>query len=217
MISHKAVGKLLLVMGFCSLVVTLAPTRGGAAGDTFKESAELGKRTAKASEDVNRYVMQLDKTEQALSSVSHAQGIDLKKQYQSFSKELNSLEKAQINVTSDVDDMKSTGTDYFSSWDTSIAQISNSELKQASAERRVKVMKDHDDLAAALDGIETQLQPFMSNLHDLKAFLETDLSPANVDKAGEMIQKSQADAQALKGKIGGVQATLKQFLNEAPK
>ena len=72
-------------------------------------------------------------------------------------------------------------------------------------------------LAAALDDIETQLQPFMSNLHDLKAFLETDLSPANVDKAGEMIQKSQADAQALKGKIGGVQATLKQFLNEAPK
>jgi hypothetical protein len=217
MISHKAVGKLLLVMGFCSLVVTLAPTRAGAAGDTFKESAELGKRTAKTSEDVNRYVTQLDKTEQALSSVSHAQGIDLKKQYQSFSKELNSLEKAQINVTSDVDDMKSTGTDYFSSWDTSIAQISNSELKQASAERRVKVMKDHDDLAAALDDIETQLQPFMSNLHDLKAFLETDLSPANVDKAGEMIQKSQADAQALKGKIGGVQATLKQFLNEAPK
>ena len=217
MISHKAVGKLLLVMGFCSLVVTLAPTRAGAAGDTFKESAELGKRTAKTSEDVNRYVTQLDKTEQVLSSVSHAQGMDLKKQYQSFSKELNSLEKAQINVTSGVDDMKSTGTDYFSSWDTSIAQISNSELKQASAERRVKVMKDHDDLAAALDDIETQLQPFMSNLHDLKAFLETDLSPANVDKAGELIHKSQADAQALKDKIGGVQATLKQFLNEAPK
>jgi hypothetical protein len=217
MISHKAVGKLLLVMGLCSLVVTFAPTRTGAAGDTFKESAELGKRTAKTSEDVNKYVTQLGKTEQALSSVSHAQGMDLKKQYQSFSKELNSLEKAQINVTSDVDDMKSTGTDYFSSWDTSIAQISNSELKQASAERRVKVMKDHDDLAAALGDIETQLQPFMSNLHDLKAFLETDLSPANVDKAGEMIQKSQADAQALKGKIGGVQATLKQFLNEAPK
>jgi hypothetical protein len=217
MISHKAVGKLLLVMGFCSLVVTFAPTRAGAAGDTFKESAELGKRTAKTSEDVNKYVTQLDKTEQALSSVSHAQGMDLKKQYQSFSKELSGLEKAEITVTSDVDDMKSTGTDYFSSWDTSIAQISNSELKQASAERRVKVMKDHDDLAAALDDIETQLQPFMSNLHDLKAFLETDLSPANVDKAGEMIQKSQADAQALKSNIGGVQATLKQFLNEAPK
>jgi len=35
--------------------------------------------------------------------------------------------------------------------------------------------------------------------------------------AGEMFQKSQADAQALKDKIAGVQTTLKHFLNEAPK
>jgi len=32
-----------------------------------------------------------------------------------------------------------------------------------------------------------------------------------------MIQKSQSDALALKGKIAGIQTTLKQFLNEAPK
>jgi hypothetical protein len=197
--------------------MTYVTARPGAAGDTFKESAELAKRTAKTSEDVNKYVTQLDKTEQTLSSVSHAQGKDLKKQYQSFSKEVNNLEQAQINTTSDIDQMKSTGTEYFSSWDTSIAQMSNSELKQASVDRRVKVMKDHDDLDAALSDIGSQLQPFMSDLYDLKAFLETDLSPANIDKAGGMIQKSQTDAQALKDKIAGVQTTLKQFLNETPR
>ena len=57
----------------------------------------------------------------------------------------------------------------------------------------------------------------MSNLHDLKAFMETDLSSANIAKANGMIQKSQTDALALKGKIAGVQTTLKQFLSEAPK
>jgi hypothetical protein len=45
----------------------------------------------------------------------------------------------------------------------------------------------------------------------------TDLSTENVGKAAEMIQKSQAGAQALKDKIAGVQTTLKQFLTEAPK
>ena len=40
---------------------------------------------------------------------------------------------------------------------------------------------------------------------------------ANVSKASDTIQKSQADAQALKDKIAGVQTTLKQFLSEAPK
>jgi chromosome segregation ATPase len=205
------------MMGFFSLVLAFAPTRTDAAGDVFKNSAELGKRTAKTSEDVDKYVAQLDKTEQALSSVSQAQGSELKKHYESFSKELSSLEKAQTNATSDINEMKSTGAEYFSSWDTSITQMSNPELKQASAERRVKVMKDHDDLAAALSDIGGDLQPLMSNLHDLKAFLEADLSPANVDKASGMIQKSQADAQGLKGKIASVQTTLKQFLNESPK
>lgn len=206
-----------LVTGFCILGLSLATTPMRAAVDTFKQSAELGKRTAKTSDDVDKYVAQLDKTEQALSSVSQAQGKDLKKRYESFSREINSLEAAQKQATSDIDQMKSTGSEYFSAWDTSIAEISNPELKQASTERRSKIMKDHDDLAASLKDIESQLQPFMSNLHDLKAFMETELSPENVGKASAMIQKSQSDALALKGKIAGVQTTLKQFLNEAPK
>jgi chromosome segregation ATPase len=199
------------------LAVTFAAAQIGAGGDTFKQSGELGKRTAKTSKDVDRYVAQLDKTERALFSVRQAQGRDLRKRYESFSKEVNKLEETQKHTTSDIDEMKSMGTKYFSSWDASIAQMSNPELRQASMERRSKVMKDHDELAATLSDIGRQLQPFMSNLHDLKTFLAADLSPANVGKAGEMIQKSQDDGQALKDKIAGVQTTLKQFLSEAAK
>ena len=113
--------------------------------------------------------------------------------------------------------MKSTGAEYFAAWDTSIAQMSDQGLKQASAERRTKVMKDHEELAASLDDIGSQLPPFMSTLVDLKAFMGADLSSENVGKAVEMIQKSQAVAQTLKDKIAVVQTTLKQFLTEAPK
>lgn len=202
---------------FCSLAVTFAAARVGAARDTFKRSADLGKRTAKTSASVDKYVTQLGKTEQVLSLVSPAQDKDSKKRYESFSREVNKLEKAQKHATSDIDRMKSTGMEYFSSWDKSISQMSNPELRQASAERRSKIMKDHDELATALTDIAGQLQPFMSNLHDLKAFLGSDLSPANVDRASETIQNSQADARALKDKIAGVQTTLKLFLSEAPR
>jgi chromosome segregation ATPase len=216
MITYKPI-RWLLMMVCCSLVVTMAPSQVGAAGDTFKRSAELAKRTSRTSKDVDKYVAQLDKTEQALSSVSQAQGKDLKNRYESFSKEVDNLEKAQKHATTDIDEMKSTGAEYFAAWDTSIAEMSNPELKQASTERRSKVMKDHDELAATLGEIGSQLQPFMSNLHDLRAFMETDLSTVNVGKAHGMIQKSQDDAQALKEQIAGVQTTLKQFLSEAPK
>ena len=206
----------LLMAALCSLAVTSAAARVQPARDTFKRSAELGKRTAKTSAAVDKYVTQLDKTEQALSSVSPAQDKGSKKRYQSFSKEVNKLERAQKHATSDIDKMKSTGAEYFSSWDKSIAQMSNPELRQASSERRSKIVKDHEELATTLSDVGSQLQPFMSNLHDLRAFLGTDLSPANVGKASGMIQSSQADAQALKDRITGVQTTLKQFLSEAP-
>ncbi len=104
-----------MLTAFCSLAVTLAAARVGAGGDTFKQSGELGKRTAKTSKDIDRYVTQLDKTERALSSVSQAQGRDLRKRYESFSKEVDKLEEAQKHTTSDVDEMKSMGTKYFSS------------------------------------------------------------------------------------------------------
>ncbi len=212
MVKYKPIRGLLMT-AFCSLAVTLPVARAGATADTFKQSAELRKRTAKTSEDVDRYVTQLDKTELALSAVSQAQGQDVKKRYESFSKEVDRLERAQKHATADIDEMKSTGTEYFSSWDTSIAQMSNPELKQASAERRSKFMKDHNELTATLSDLGSRLQPFMSNLHDLKAFLGADLSPANVGKASGIIQKSQADAQALKDKIAGLQTTLRQFLS----
>jgi hypothetical protein len=78
-------------------------------------------------------------------------------------------------------------------------------------------MTDHHELANALSEIGLQLQPFMSKLRDLKAFLGADLSPTHVGKASEMIQESQTDAQALKAKIADVQMTLKKFLSETPK
>ena len=66
-----------------------------AAGDAFKQSGDLAKRTAKTSEDVDKYVAQLDKTEGALSLMGQSENKDLKKRYESFSKELNNLEDAQ--------------------------------------------------------------------------------------------------------------------------
>ncbi len=199
------------------LAIAFASAPADAAENTFKQSAELGKSTAKTSSDIDKYVAQLDKTEKSLSSVSQAQRKNLKKQYESFSKEVKNLEKAQQRATSDINGMKAKGTQYFSLWDESITQISNPELKQASIERRTKVMDDHDEIASSLSAIGTQLEPFMSNLSDIKAFLGTDLSPANVSKGNDMIQKSQKDAQALKKQIAPIQTKLKALESEAPK
>jgi chromosome segregation ATPase len=216
MIAHKPPRRFLVAACCCLAAMVNAP-RARAVANTFKEAAGLRNITAKASHDIGSYAIQLDKTEQALSSVSQAGGRDIKKRYKSFSGEVNKLQKRQRHATAAINAMRSTGRDYFTSWNTLIAQMSNPELRQASTERRSKLMKDHDEVAANLSDIGRDLRPFMSNLQDLRAFLGADLSPANIDKAGTMIQKSQTDAQGLRDKIADVQRILSQFLSETPR
>ena len=197
---HKPLRRLVAAT-VCAAVMTLAPARVVGAGDTFKRSTELSKEASKTSEDVNRYVTQLDKTEKALYLVGQAPSKVLKKRYESFSKELTKLEAAQKHATADIDHMQSEGAEYFGAWDTSIGKISNPELQQASAERRSRTMKEFDDLTASLSDADSQLPVFMSELLDLKTFMETDLSAESVSKADGMILKSQSDSQALESEL----------------
>jgi len=206
----------LLMIAFGGLLLTIPAVHAGTTDDTFKESGELRKRTSRTSDDIDDYVKQLDKTERALSAVSEADSGDLRKRYKSFSKEVQKLEEAQERATSDIGKMRSTDAEYFTSWAKSNTQIADPVLREASATRRFRIMKLHDALADAMSDIGLQLQPFMSNLHDLRTFLGADVSPTNVSKAGDMIAASQAEAQVLKDRIAIVQVLLKQFLNETP-
>ncbi|HLI76503.1 MAG TPA: DUF2959 family protein [Acidobacteriaceae bacterium] len=179
--------------------------------DTFARSKTFEKRTARASEEIGRYLSQLDRTEQALGSIPKAKEKDLRKRYTSFSGEYTKLQREQQHVTTEVNRLESTGAEYFVSWAQSNAHIADSGLQEASTNRRAAVLAERDALAASLSDVGSQLQSFMSKLHDLEEFLGADLSAANAAEASEMIWQSQADAQTLKDKIGIVEAKLRHF------
>jgi chromosome segregation ATPase len=182
-----------------------------------EQSAKLARRTARVSEDVDRFVARLERTEEALWALSQAQAKALREGYQSFTKQVKGLEEAEKAARSHIHEMKATGVKYASSWDATNAKIADPELRRASVEQRAAMTKEYEELVTNLNDIEGQIKPFMGNLHDLKAFLGVDLSPVHVRNAGDAIQKSQADAQALKQGIAPVQARLREFLNNAPR
>ena len=190
-----------------------ASARDGA----LEQSDRLARRTARASEDIDRFVARLDRTERALEALSEAQGKNLRPRYQSFTKQVKNLEAAEKVARSHIHEMKATGVQYASSWDAENAKIVNPELRQASVDRRAARMKEYEELGATLNEIEGRIRPFMGNLRDLGAFLGVDLSRDHVRTAADAIQKSQEDAQTLKKSIAPVQARLRQFRNDAPR
>jgi hypothetical protein len=208
---------ILLMVALFSLSAIVAAGQDDLSAQAFRESGELRKREEKAAEDIDKYAVQLDKTERTLARIARAERNELRNRFESFSRELNKLEEAQKRAISSLDKMKATGVEYFSSWEKANASISDPELREAAARRRSRVMMKHIELARALGDIGLQVQPFMSSLRDLKAFLGADLSPGNVARAGERIQACQAEAEALKSSIAEVQTMFKRFLSEMPK
>lgn len=183
---------------------------------TLKRSTSVEKQVAKTSEEIDKYTAQLDKTEQVLSSVAQAKGDELKKQYKSFTKEVDSLGKAQGRVTSAIRQLDSKGNEYKLSSEQTVNNINDPELKQASVERKSKLGQDYESIVAKLIDIDGQLQPFMRNLRDLEAFLGADLRPANVNNAAGKIERSSEAAGDLRNRIADVQTGLRNFLNEPP-
>ena len=205
-----------LIAAFCCFVAT-SSAQGPGTDDTFKESGELRKRTTRTVGDMDRYINQLDKVDRALHQVDKAKSDDLRSRYDSFSKELAKLEEAQAKAISDIQKMKMTDTEYFTSWAKANSQIADTDLRYTSAARRSRVIERHRDVSDALSDIGVQLQPFMSDLRDVRAFLGADLSPNSVGKASERIRASRSDAQSLKDRVASVQTRLKDFLRETPK
>jgi uncharacterized coiled-coil DUF342 family protein len=183
--------------------------------DAQKKSDEVEQQAAKTAEEINKYEIQLDKTERALSSVAQAtDGTELKKRYAYFSKEVDTLGKAQEHAKSAIRQMNSKISGYRASWDKSVSQIQDEDLKQASIERKSKMNDEYDSILAKLTDIDVQLQPFMTGLRDLEAFLGADLRLANVNNANGKIEQSNEAARDLRDRIGEVQTALRDFLKQ---
>lgn len=200
----------------CGFFAANVAAQRDVSGKAFKESGQLRKSEKRVAKDIDEYVVQLDKTEQALIRVSRGKGDELRKRYRSFSNELEKLEKAQKRAISNLDEMRATAVDYFSLWEKANASISDTLLREAAAYRRSRVLTSHVEMAQRIDHIGLDLQPFMSKLRDLQAFLGADLSPASVEIALERIQASRAEAQTLKSSIAEARTLLTRLLNEAP-
>ena len=205
----------MLVTLFASFAANVAAQRD-VSSEAFKESAQLRKREQRVANDIDEYVDRLDKTERALTRLRRTDGDALRKRYQSFSEELKKLEEAETRTIADIDKMKAAGLDSFSSWEKANASITDATLREAAASRRFRMMTRHIELAQTIDRIGLELQPLMSSLRDIRAFLGADPSPANIRTAEERIRNCEVTTKALKSRIAEVQRMFDRLLMETP-
>jgi len=204
-----------LVTLFASFAANVAAQRD-VSSEAFKESAQLRKREQRVANDIDEYVDRLDKTDRALTRLRRTDADALRKRYQSFSEELKRLEEAETRTIADIDKMKAAGLDSFSSWEKANASITDATLREAAASRRFRMMTRHIELAQTIDRIGLELQPLMSSLRDIRAFLGADPSPASIRTAEERIRDCEVTTKALRSRIAEVQRMFDRLLMETP-
>ena len=211
------------IVGFISLVALLlaiansaAAQSESAAREVFEGSNEFHKRLEKTSSSIEKYVDGLDKTMRSLKEVSHLDK-HVRDRYKSFSENLRKLEKAQTRAESDINDMRSAGTNYFSEWDRAILQINDPKLRQQSETERKQLIKVYDDFSLRISDVAVSLPAMMGRLRDLNTFFGADATSHNNREASKTAQLCKTEYDDLKNKIDEARGTLNQLRSQAPK
>ena len=133
---------------------------------------------------------------------------DLRPAFKTFSSSVKSLGSAAKDLDAQAARMRETGEAYFADWDAKIAQISNPETKATSQARREEVRARFANISSMYTDVRTKFEPFMGDLTDIRAALETDLTAGGIAAIDPSIRAANTNGAAVRASI---EALIKEF------
>jgi len=175
---------------FAMLLVGTATFLGGCATTGMDRSVKTSNSIKDVDSEIRKMIVQIDVTASSLDSLLILGQSDLKKSFDSYSKNLTHLESEGKRVTKRVEEMKSHSKEYFSEWEKQGDAFTNSEIRELSAERRNKVAEFYSQVVLAGAGIKGTYNDYLTDLKEIQKYLSTDLTPKGVDAIAPVAKKS---------------------------
>lgn len=139
----------------------------------------------------------IDKTLVALNALT-TEKADLTKPYEKYVDTLDDLESHAMSLRAESEDLRKRSQEYFEAWQRDTAKITNQELKKRSEERKEEIRSTYEEIEKIRVDSRTMFDAFLSNLKDIKQYLDTDLTPAGVQGIGNMIEQANKDGTNVK-------------------
>ncbi len=127
-------------------------------------------------------------------SVVKLQETDLKKAYDSLSKEYEKSEEAAARVSSRIESVESVADALFDEWEDELDQYQSKELKKSSKEQLHLTKERYRDMLASMVQAEASMEPVLNIFHDNVLFLKHNLN-------AQAIGSLQSEFANLKGEI----------------
>jgi hypothetical protein len=144
---------------------------------------------------------EIEKTLDSYNALFKPDVADTRAAYKSVEKGIERSEKQRGEVRKHLEEMKVEAEAYFQSWNQSLQQISNQDLRKKSEQRMAETRGHFDGVLAAVTEARDQYEPFMANLKDQWTYLGHDLNPSGIASLKPDADKLNADAKVLFKKI----------------
>ena len=172
------------------LLLGAAAFLGGCATTGMDRSVKASNSIRDVDNEIRKMIVQIDVTAASLDSLVSAGQPDLKKSFDSYSKNLTHLESEGKKVIKRTEEMKARNNEYFAEWEKQGESFTNPEIRELSAERRIKLAEIYARVPAAGAGINRTYQTYLTDLKEIQKYLSTDLTRNGVDAIAPVAQKS---------------------------
>jgi predicted nuclease with TOPRIM domain len=199
---------------FALLLLATAAFLGGCATTGMDRSVKASNSIKEVDSEIRKMVVQIDVTAASLDSLVIPGQVDLKKPFEKYSDNLVKLDKEGNKVLKRTEEMKARNTEYFAEWEKQGDAFTNPEIRELSAERRIKLAEIYARVPAAGYGVKGNYHAYLTDLKEIQKFLSTDLTPKGVESITPVVNKSIQDLDALKQSLKPVIAALDEIKAE---
>jgi seryl-tRNA synthetase len=164
--------------------------------------------------EIRKMIVQIDVTASSLDSLVSPGQPDLKKAFDSYSKNLTHLDSEGKKVIKRTEEMKAHSKEYFAEWEKQGEAFTNPEIRELSAERRNTLAEIYARVPVAGAGINRTYQAYLTDLKEIQKYLSTDLTPNGVEAIAPVAKKSVQHLDDLKASLKPVIVALDEIKAE---
>jgi chromosome segregation ATPase len=150
----------------------------------------------------------LGKTRDSLDDLANNPQPDLRKQYNTFSKNVDTLDRKAQSVRSRNAAMRAKAEEYFKNWETEQANIGSKSLSKLSADRLSQARQTFTRTGAELGQAREAFGPLMEKLKDIQLYLSNDLTPRGIEAVRPTVADTTARATAVQTLLSQVEREL---------
>jgi hypothetical protein len=162
-----------------------------------KEVQQLVKRANSTVNAINEAKMQLQKTMAAYDEVLAPDTKDRRGAYKKLQKEMANTEKKRAEIAQKSQEMNTQADTVFKSWEGSMANIQNADLRTRSEERLTQTKARYAEISTTGQKAAELYDPFMKSLQDQVTYLGSDLNASAVATLAPDAAKLKARADEL--------------------